>query len=418
MPSNEELEQLYDKHQQRTVAPSPKPDAALEELYEKHQQQALPMLTEPPKSAPKVQEAPFKFSWGRMAGNILPDLIRNIEDLKHLIKPESAKAVGNLIKELAAIGISRGRTKMPTPTLNAISDFYKTNYNITSSEGQKYIEEHPAQVASDLIAIATMAGAGLGKLGVNAPKLVNTLKASNHFAPKVARGAAQVIEGAVDPGAAIGRQVSKVAAFWKSKKSPAFTDGFDYLQKAQTLGKEKNITINDQILIDAWADGFEPKALQKHIDSRGVLIHDDLRQMLAGNTHIDLVDLGERLAKYTKPADFKRAIEIGKNRIKDFPGLFSMIGGGVTGLSGEWAYFVLGVAGDLFRSGPSGKVEIPQWVYKEPPGWAEKVKQYGINTGRGLQRGSRIKEERARGQNIIRDQGNPFLRYRNRNLQQ
>ena len=90
-------------------------------------------LTEPPTQTPKE---PFDhdFSWGKMAKNIVPSMIQNIEDLKHL--PGAVKAIPQLANELLSIGRLDNR-EGKFPLLNGIKDFYKQNYNLATSEGQQ-----------------------------------------------------------------------------------------------------------------------------------------------------------------------------------------------------------------------------------------------------------------------------------------
>ena len=49
------------------------------------------------------------------------------------------------------------REDVSSPTLDAVGDFYGEHYDLASSEGrerfQAYLEEHPAQVIGDIVAI-------------------------------------------------------------------------------------------------------------------------------------------------------------------------------------------------------------------------------------------------------------------------
>ena len=438
---------------------------------------------------PQAEQEPASldhdFNWGKMAGNILPDIIQNVQDLKHLADPKTYKALGLLVAEsVAAAKEPRqrrqrrslenrstrrlfSRTNDPnlsdkrslkgnyqTPVLDAVGKFYQDNYDLTTSEGQqrwqKYVEEHPAQFASDVVAIAAalvapaaagsaiVKGSKIGRLGkAQVEILKKTLKAdSDHLIAKgaigtyrkikgtpkaigqskIARAVARIGEGAIDPGAAIGRSGSDIASYAFSKRRQPFTDGTGYLRSTDKTGKrfEPNINPSDQILLDAWQDGFTPDALKKHINKDGVVIDDNLRQQFFGNTADDLIDLGERLSKYTTRASWKKAAAIGAKRLAEFgvgkgAGLASILAG-----FGSWQHLVAGMITDsAFKKIFANIDTIPEWVYREPPGWQATAKTWGLITGRAGQRGSRIKEyaERQNRQESIQ-------RMRNRDLRQ
>ena len=120
---------------------------------------------------------------------------------------------------------------------------------------------------------------------------------------------------------------------------------------------------------------------------------DDLRQQVFGNLDEDLIDLGERLSKYTTPASWKQATFRGAKRLAELQvgrgaGMASILAG-----FGTWQHLVAGMLTDgIFKKIFANVDTIPEWVYREPPGWEATAKKWGLRVGKTTQRGLRVRE--------------------------
>ena len=439
MPTKEEMKQSYPKDINSPpvivdqVEQPPSDD--LEKMRQSYRETVgatsqednnLNVLTEPPRQPEpqrQLTQEPFDydFSWAKMAKNIIPSMVKNIEDLKHL--PGALTALPQLGKELLHVGKLEDREGQ-FPLLNGIKDFYKENYNIFSAEGQqrfqKYVEEHPTQFLADMVGIvATIIAPGVG-LAAKTSKgvaLANKLNASNHLLAKGVtkaiktgkdiaskrglRGTARVLEVGLDPLSAGARLGENKLSNLFAKNKIKFEDKTSQTPSEQRwagvqdlFGTDKAAQLfefDHKIFNDAWKDGFKPDALKKHLKK----VKPEEQITLPFDKSRTIYEFADVLARNTTPANFWRTIKRGSELVSKFP-IGSALGmaGTATGGFTQWHYFIIGSSADFINWAFIPKdVGLPKWFYKEPHGWKAFTKKMAVTTGRGLQRGSRIMEE-------------------------
>lgn len=297
------------------------------------------------------------FSVSKMISNILPDAIKQWEDLSSVVEnpKESAKGMLQLFGELLAIPTTqpsildtegaRPEILPESPMLESIVKYYGDRYDLTSAEGrekfQYYVENHPVEFTSDVVGILGLLAGGAGAVSTSAKAGLTALNANKYLKPL--RAAGRVAEYAIDPGAALGRALGDATQYLASKK--------------------KRI----------------PNATQEQIEA--------LKKFAAE----DGVDPSEILVLYNKSKirDFMNKGRLLLNRFQNVPGMGG-IGGGL--ITGQWEYFVAGMLGEVVlraiaESDPSKLVAILQYP---PPAWSGVAAELSKQAGRATQRGVRV----------------------------
>lgn len=194
--------------QTQAPAPAPTPAPAQAPAY----QPTFPMPTQPIAAEPMGEEE-WKFSFKRMAARIFPSIWGNIVDTLAILQPigkntddvlglgsvaplPNVQRLARLINEITVfepanlmIKGSRHLPEIPTPMLDAVLEYYQKNYNVFSASGRedfaRFLEEDPAGFVTDVLALASLGGAG-ARSGTKAA--ANLAKASKKAMKKTATG--------------------------------------------------------------------------------------------------------------------------------------------------------------------------------------------------------------------------------------
>ena len=412
MPTLEELRQKhYANQDQQDTAEQPTTPApsrpSLDDLWKKHKGNgdADVATTEPADKLPPLEVKGI--DWGRAIGNIPKDAIQNIVDLKHLFTKEGIVGVGKFLDEITSV-TRWGSGKKEFPVLNSIKGFYAQNYDIRSAEGRdrfyRYVEEHPAQFASDLVGLAsTLFAPGLGA-GIKVPvasNLASKLNASKHLAAKAVRGSARLGEAVVDPLSAGGRLIGGMfdRKHHTHKLGDAVSDPHFVFAKAHM---DSSVAVATNKIID---EGIHPSKIPDFIQKEIREQNQKLPGFYSDREIQILTGWGKLLSEFTlsRKGRAKQLISKGRQFYKEYKGLLGGLGGVAYG---GFDMALLGFIADIgIRKAASYfKVKPNDFIRDMYPILDNSAKRIWTSTGRGLQRGARLgeyNEQEARKQQAI-----------------
>ena len=422
-PSREEMDKAWqDAHKDTTTVTQPQQPSDLpsEDVVAIEDVPAIrpggSPFTGKTEHIPRAKKSNIRpIDWGKAFGNIPRDAIQNIMDLRHL--PSASVMLPSLAKELLLLPTALfNKNKGKFPILSSIEQFYANNYDIRTARGRdrfnRYVEEHPTQFLSDIVAIGSsvfVPAIGAGLKGTKVAGLVQKLNASQHLA-KATRGTARVIEAGIDPASAVGRLGADKLSNLRAKNKIKFEDKTSLVPDDPRTGVlplfgNKGIAKIDDfdknILNDAWKDGFKPDALKKYLKQNPTV----QMKIVTESNQLDIHQLAELLASNTTSSKLKSAIRRGTIIASKIP---PGVGTAVTGALGQftqWQYYLIGITADFINWRLPKDVALPKWFYREPPGWKEFAKKAGVTIGRSAQRRGRIMEEQEKQAIIERFRG-------------